>query len=113
LGAVDAVPALINALDDEIYYDVYINAIEALGKIGGEPATDALEKALASDSRNYYARAELVDALSNSGNKAEIPFLINVLETDDNPTVRAWAVRVIANLAEVHGGSKERENLIG
>jgi HEAT repeat protein len=103
LGAIDAVPALIHALDDEIYYYVYINAIEALGKIGGKSATAALEKALASDSGNYYARAELLDALGNSGNKVDIPFLIDILETDENPTVRAWAVcdwavRVIANL---------------
>jgi HEAT repeat protein len=98
LGAVDAVPALIDALDEEIYYDVYINAIEVLGKIGGEPATAALEKALASDSGKYYARAEIVDALGNSGSEAEIPCLIDVLETDNNPTVSGWAVRVIANL---------------
>jgi HEAT repeat protein len=98
LGVVDAVPALIHALDDEIYYDVYINAIEALGKIGGDPAIAALEKALASDSGNYYARAELVDALGNSHNKAEIPFLIDVLETDDNLTILRWAVCIIANL---------------
>ncbi|WP_309738871.1 HEAT repeat domain-containing protein [Chamaesiphon sp. OTE_20_metabat_361] len=186
LGAVDAVPALIHALDDEIYYEVYVNAIEALGEIGGETALAALRKTLehgnqilrieaektlaklgdpiatsilidalksknrddlievlgevnsnaavftiidALENKNtsyraaevlgklgnsiaipalrkavmngdHYSRGKAVEALGNLGGESEISFLIDVLQTDENPSIRNSAVRAIANFIE-------------
>lgn len=82
LGATDAVSALIHTLDDEIYYDVYINAIEALGKIGGESAITALIKAFASDKE--YLQIEAAKALAQLGDNSAISFLINTLKTSNN-----------------------------
>jgi HEAT repeat protein len=125
LGAIAAVPALIHTLEDEIYYDVYVNAIEALGKIGGEDAIAALTRSLEKEhlrsyalqalgrtvniiaipavikdltDRDYHTRCQAVATLKEIGGESEIPVLIDILKTDENSTVRTWAVDAIASL---------------
>ena len=96
--AADAVPALIEALDDE-YSQVQQTAIDAIGKIGvgADVAIPAIIEKLKIE--NWMLNQKVAKALTRLGD-ASVPFLIEVLETGDQ-NAKSWAMRSLREMGPV------------
>jgi HEAT repeat protein len=95
LGEVNS-DAAISAIIEASYPELSSSAARTLGRTGNVIAIPILIKALTN--QYYYTRCEAVAALGKIGGESEIPILINILEIDEHPSVRSWAVRAIATL---------------
>ena len=79
IGSKDAVPALIQAFQDQVVY-VRVSAAEALGQIGLEDAVPALIKALQDE--DIDVRLNAARALERMGKDA-VPALVQALQDED------------------------------
>ncbi len=83
------------------------NAAFALGELGSPDALEPLLKAQFRET-DTPARAEIVKALGNVGQRSTIPRLIPALD-DLNPTVRRYAHDALAKLAKEDAGTTSAE----
>jgi aminopeptidase N len=96
LGGGEAVAALGRALREEPFYGVRKEAANALGKIAGDAALEALRPGL--DDKDTRVRKEVVNALGSfPGHLELVKTLKRVLETDGNDFVRAAAATALGN----------------
>jgi HEAT repeat protein len=89
----EAVPPLVNALDDRDA-NVRVSAAEALGKIGGEVAGRALERALTKG--ELLLRLSVLEALRNLRRPPTLEMLAPLLE---EPRLRKSAYRLLGLIA--------------
>jgi HEAT repeat protein len=85
IGDTEAVPSLLEVLEDSTDAEVQIALVETLGRIGGPMAFDPVEKAARSE--DWRLRAKAATALATLGDDSVIPTLALGLE-DENWWVR-------------------------
>jgi HEAT repeat protein len=100
LGAVDAVPALIYALENDSSdcRDVAAEAAKALGKLGAINAVPALTHAL-DDEIYYYVYINAIEALGKIGGEAAIAALTKALASD-REYLQIEAAKALAKLGD-------------
>jgi HEAT repeat protein len=107
----EAVEPLIEVVRHEPDLQQVLVAIEALGRIG--PAARPAIPVLASIAKNPEHSARVFAALAmwriGSEGRAQasviVPTLINQLATDPSPRSRAWAAKVLAEMAPIAGAA--------
>lgn len=93
--AEEAVPALIEAVDDDY---LAWEAVNALGRIGGESALRALSEALLSD-EDMGVRMRAAMALRRIGDRDAVPALIKAL-ADEDEYVRVSAAAALGEIGD-------------
>lgn len=101
VGDEEAVVPILHVLDDAPDAEVAINAIEALGALGGSIVAEPLRAAANGD--DWRIRAKAVTALGEIGDTEALPILADRL-TDQNFWVRRNSASA---LAHVPGGTEE------
>jgi HEAT repeat protein len=95
IGDSEAVPALLEVLDDSTDAEIQIAVVETLGRIGGPMAFDPVEKAARSE--DWRLRAKAATALATLGDVSVIPTLALGLE-DENWWVRRNSASSLSHL---------------
>lgn len=95
IGSTDALPHLVQALDDE---DTRWAAIDALAQIGSPKALKHLSKQLRD--KRPEVRSEIVRAFGRFDDKRLIPLLQQVIAKDPSSEVRTRAAEVVRDLSE-------------
>lgn len=98
IGDSDAVPQLLDILEEATDAEVQIAIVETLGRIGGPMAFDPVEKAARSE--DWRLRAKAATALATLGDESIIPTLVLGLE-DENWWVRRNSA---CSLSHIPGG---------
>ncbi len=99
------VPTLVGLLEDwDEWVDVRLAAVEALGRIGGRPATKALETALENDPHTDVQGAA-AQALSRLKSDRSIALLLKALDTTDRGK-RMDTIMALAHLRNPAASSK-------
>ncbi len=102
-GYTEAIPVFSEALmGEQGHFERYMGVrdamVYALGKIGGDEAVEVLLMVLKHDGKSWSERKIAASVLGKIGNQQAIPDLLEAMNSDEYPDVRAAAAVALGNL---------------